>query len=232
MSAKGQQFRNSVVGGFNRQDVVQYIESATREYHTRINSLEKELEAEREKNSVMARELASFRAENAGRQELLGRLSGELEKRNASLSQKNTVIAQADRELAALRDTVQKMEEDAAAYGMLKELAGAIELEARNRAQVLVCRAEETARQTRNGLEQWMDCLQTNYARLRQDIDAMLSYAGSEMERTKTVFQSMASGFAEQDEALRSIVDAYHRGSDTTPVPAVAEAQKEEAGVC
>lgn len=213
MSAKGQQFRGSAIGGFNRQDVILYIENITRENSTRIGSLEKELADTKQQNTSMARELSTYRAEHSGRQETMGQLSTDLEYKTEVLSQTSEALSKAERENAALRDKMKKMEEATAAYDMLKEMAGTIELEARNRAQRIIQNAEASAKLTRNELEQWMYLIQVNYARLRQEIEAMLGNASSEMNRTKTTFDQISQGLSEQDETLKLIIEQYRKSN-------------------
>lgn len=231
MSATGQQFRGAAIGGFNRQDVMRYIEAVARENTARISAMEQELVETKEKNTALTRELATFRAESPGRKEALNRLSGEVEVKSTALSQKTAALAHAERELACLREKVQQMEDATAAYENLKELAGTIELDARNRAQTMIQNAEAAAQKTREELEQWMEQVQTDYLRLRQDVDAMLTHAGSEMERAKKTVDNLIGGFAEQDATLRHMIEMYQRAMCTVQNPAPADFEKEEVGV-
>ena len=53
-------FRTAVVGGFNRQDVLDYIEAATRENREKAAALQKELQALRAERETLRQEKAAL----------------------------------------------------------------------------------------------------------------------------------------------------------------------------
>ena len=116
-------FKTCVFGGFDREDVISYIEKTAKEYKERLQELTDANEKLRQDNETMTGELAALR-ESAGKYEAvvleyeslraqvaeLQEQSGRLEEQSRALQEKNEQLrVQAD-EYQALRDHIAEIE--------------------------------------------------------------------------------------------------------------------------
>ena len=175
-------FRTAVVGGFNRQDVLNYIESSARESKERVAALQKEAEEAKQAGEAARREADAAK----GREDVLKRDLERLQKaeaeKSASLESAQSDLEQVRRELAelrealgALKDKAARWESGAKAYAELKDRTATIELEAHQRARAIESQAEEKAKKVRTAAEQILYKVQAGYGRLRGDVDATIT---------------------------------------------------------
>ena len=123
-------------GGFDKQDVIQYIEKAAAEQR----ALQEELDTARE-------QLAALREETAAQRTQLEELSAERKRLREELAQETTA-RQALEALKPLQAEVARLRPDAEAYAQFRERIGAIECEARKRAADLELATETQLRKT------------------------------------------------------------------------------------
>lgn len=211
MSAMEHRFRTAAFG-FNRQDVIQYIEAVHRDYSARIKSVKGELEHERDQRSSLEEQgsLASTEAQAAER--AAQRAKEELEEARQALAEvqreRDSLRLQlqaAQQDLAALQEAADRMAPSAKAYEALKEKAAEIELDAHKRAQTIVKAGEEEAAQTRRKVAQWLGQVQSSYTRLCGDVSATLGHATAEMERTSRSLSTVTAELDEHGRRLESI---------------------------
>ena len=152
-------FRSAALGGFNRQDVLDYLEKMSAENAQRQQELQQNLEAAEEER----RQLAAKTAEQEEQLSILHRerdsLSQQLEQAQQALAASQDREEAQERELAALRqerdslkDKVAALEPEAAAYEAVKERTAGVELEAHCRAQNILDQANGQAEDANN----WM----------------------------------------------------------------------------
>ncbi len=214
-------FRSAMFGGFNRQDVLTYLENASKEAAQRQQELEQQLD---EARNTMARQDADL-AEQQGQLDRL-RQEGEelriqLEQTNVALSSARTECSEKAGELERVRREAEEwrtkaaaLEPDAAAYAAVKERTAGVELEAHRRAQAIQAQAEEQAKQLRRQMEQWMQRLGREYEALRTQVESTVSHAASELDRAKERLDQCAVLLGEQETALEGLEQAYE---DTAP---------------
>ncbi|MFG6373010.1 MAG: hypothetical protein K1W04_02510 [Oscillospiraceae bacterium] len=210
MSATEHRFRTAAFG-FNRQDVMQYIEAVHKDYAARIKSVKGELEQERDQRSSLEEQGSLASSEAQAAEKAAQRSKEELEEvRRALLEaqrERDSLQLQlqaAQQDLAVLQEAADRMAPAARAYETLKDKAAGIELDAHKRAQVIVKAGEEEAAQTRRKVAQWLRQAQSSYARLCGDVSATLSHATTEMERAA---KSLDAVYAELDEHGRRLED-------------------------
>ena len=130
-------FRSAALGGFNRQDVLDYLEKTSAENAQRQQELQQNLETAEEER----RQLAAKTAEQEEQLSILHRerdgLSQQLEQAQQALAASQDREEAQERELAALRQErdslkarVAELEPEAAAYEAVKERTAGVELEA------------------------------------------------------------------------------------------------------
>lgn len=208
-------FRTAVVGGFNRQDVLDYIESAVRESREKMVALQKELQSLREEREKLWQERAALeqRAETLRKESEKLRRTGtdqgnELGELQAELALEREERAALQKELERYKEQCAKWAEGAKAYDDLKDRTATIELEARQRARAIESAAEEKAKRLRTEAEQILYKVQTGYGRLRGDVDATITHASGELGRVDKALEQVRSEFAEHDAALEKLLQS------------------------
>lgn len=227
MSATELQFRTAAIGGFQKQDVMSYIESANQAHQEKLDQLQRErdqlerekqeLSAQLEQANAQAAELSaaqqalSDQLEQAGRE--TSRLQAELERRDAQLEQANAQLAEAKTRLA-------QAEPDAAAYRQVKDRTAGIELEAHCRAQEVRQEAEEKIRRAHTEVEQWLHKVNAGYDLLRSDMGGAITRTGQELDRLRQLLEQLSAHFDTQDEHLRKLSqDCVSDFTPPTPLP-------------
>lgn len=188
-------FRFSM-GGFNREDVLQYIAQADASWRERTDSLEGELRELRQQQGELEVVLQSLRSENGtvSAEEARTRASLEestraLTKVRGELSQAQTKLAAAKGELSRLQTQVAELEPMAKGYEDLKERVAVIDLEAHKQAKAIIDEAQARAEQLRQEGRQWVEGLLGQYEQLRQcagELDARLRSVGTLTELLKS----------------------------------------------
>lgn len=211
MSAGEYRFRGSAFG-FNRQDVLQYIEAMHRDYAAQLASLKQDLDWEKGQRSQVEEQgsLASEEAAAAGKdaqrsKEELSRCQEELQETQREREELRLRLKALQEELAALQEAAERMAPAAKAYETLKEKAASIELDAHNRAQGIIREGEEEAAEIRRRMADWLRQVESSYARLRADVAATLSHTATELERTVRSLDGVTAELDTHGEQLRAI---------------------------
>lgn len=205
MSESQFQFRTAAFGGFQKQDVLNFVEASTREHAEKVEQLNKELEQARTAQGDLAQELQDVTARLAQAEEENARLRAELTQRTGELSDAVMARNKFQSEASQLRQQVERLEPLATAYEALKERTAGIELEAHGRAQEIERTAKERAKKAQAQLGEWMDKVGGAYSRLRSELEATLAQAAGEMRRVEKSLSEMSGEFAGHDDALKSM---------------------------
>ncbi len=190
MDTAEHRFRTAAFG-FNRQDVVHYIESVHREYAQQLESLKKELERERDQRTEMAQQgsvatqaaSAADKDAQRAREELEQALS-QLQEAQSQRDDLQLRLQVTERDFADLQKAAERMAPAARSYEMLKDKAATIELDAHNRAQVILKSGQEQAERTHREVQEWLRQVESSYERLKADVAATLTHAVAELDRT------------------------------------------------
>lgn len=181
----------SAAFGFNRQDVVSYIESVHKQYAAKLREMEEQLSKERQERSAMeekeslAGQEAAAAGEDAQRaKENMARAMEELEAAHRERDELKLRLQTMEKEYAELQEAADRMAPAARAYEALKDKAASIELEARSRAETVVQEGERQAERTRREVAAWMRKVESSYTRLKSDVAATLTHAVGELDRT------------------------------------------------
>lgn len=220
-----QSFRTSAIGGFNRQDVLNYIEASAKSGAEKQEALKKENDSLRKSGEESAN-AAKSAAEKADALEAENRrLIAELEEKSSALSVTTEALGREraehenlSRELSELKPKLGKLESSATAYAELKDRTGTIELEAHQRAMLIEHAAEENARRVRTETEQLVYKMQAGYARLRTDVDATIAHASSELGRIEHTLDGVKSEFAEHEAAFQKLLESCRETEGCKPL--------------
>lgn len=230
-------FRTAVVGGFNRQDVLNYIEARAREHRERCAALQKTVDEERrrreeaetgasagrERIGELEDKLSAAEKQAAGETAAAASLREELEQLREELEKERRMRMTLERELQDLQARAERWELGAKAYDELKDRTATIELEAHQRARGIERTAEEQAERVRAAAERLLGRLQAGYSRLRSDVDATIVHAGGEIGRVEKALEQARSEFAEHDQALEELLEACRDWADLQPDGAEAD---------
>lgn len=218
-------FRNAAFNGFNRQDVLTYLENTSKEAAQRQEELQKQLD---EAQAAAARQEARL----AEQEEQLRRLTEEsaslrtqLEQANVALSssriecgQSVTALETARREAEEWKAKAAALEPDAQAYSAIKERAAGVELDAHRRAQAVQEESERQAKELRRQMEQRMLKVEREYDVLRSEVESTVAHAASQLEKAGQHLEQVTALMGEQELALEALSQAY---ADTDPAAKV-----------
>lgn len=218
MDAVIQHFRTAL-SGFNRQDVQDYIEQLASAHRQELRELQKRLDQEESRAAALGSEVTQLRgvrqeadrltADLKSSTKLVTRLKGEL-------SQSESKLSVAKKELERLQKQVAEMSPLVTAYQELRDRAARVELEAHQRAQG----AEQEARQR---AQEMVSSAQAESERVRSEAQAesdrvrseaqaeserVRSEAQAESERIRSETQSWLAQVMEQYEELRENMGA------------------------
>jgi chromosome segregation ATPase len=164
-------------GGFDKQDVIRYIEQAANDAATAQKSLQAENDALRQKTAAQDQELSDLRGQTES-------LTAQLEDMKAQCDQLKAELADASarqEELEALKplkEEVARLRPDAEAYAQFRERLGAIECDGRKRADDLEI---STAAQ----LQKTVELFREQYQTLMATFEAAASHATSELRKVE-----------------------------------------------
>ncbi len=245
-----QMFRSVAFGGFHKLDVLNYIETSTAAHKAKVAELERAL-AEAEKAAAQAEQTAARAAE--GQAQAAGRTQekeAEAEKRRAEaealtkrleeslaeteglkaeLEAAGARAAKAEEENKSLREQLTKAAPEVEAYRKLRSRAASIELEARRRAQAIQTAAEERAEETKAEVERWTAKVLKTYEQLRTDVEATISHAADELNRSKNSLAEASGRFSTHDYAMRDLLRAYQEtepAAEEEAAPSPEDAQE------
>jgi len=239
MSESNNSFRTAVFGGFNRQDVLNYIERSSRAAAEKTEALEKEIDQ-------LKKDKAAGEAAKGELEKRVAELERALERSGSDLAQRSDdalsyqaelrrtqgeavqAKEEADRlreELGRVKETADAYQKDHEAYQLLKDRTATIELEAHQRARAIEKEAVEGAKKVRTAAEQILYKVQMGYSRLRTDVDATIGHASDELDRTDKALEAVKTEFAAHDAQLEELLKAYRdsangvRPTPPTPLP-------------
>lgn len=180
-----QKFRSSI-SGFNRRDVMNYIETTDRAHQKQVAELKKELERAESARREMENELEGIRSEHGvtAAEEAKVRASLEestltLARVRGELSQAETKLAVARGELTRLQEQVAQLEPMAKSYEELKERVAVVELDAHRKAQATVDEANAQAAALREETRRWLEGVLGEYEKMRRAVDEQMAAVSS-----------------------------------------------------
>lgn len=176
-------FKSVAFGGFDKQDVVRYLEQSSEKAAAAQRELEAENETLRRQAEDRAEELERLRDRVEALTEERDRLRERLETESAARADLEPLRAleQDAARLAAERDALKP---DAEAYARFRERLGTIECEARKRADDL---EEEAAAQTRRTLEEF----RSRYKKLTVDFEAVAAHVNGELRKIEVALSQL-----------------------------------------
>lgn len=197
-------FKSVTFGGFDKQDVIRYIEQTAKEAAEIRETLEKENEDLRGRVERLNTRLtaASSRAEalEAERQTLKEQLEREIAARQA--------LEPAKPEAERLAEEVEKLRPDAEAYAQFRERIGAIECEARKRAADL----EEA---TIARLEGIIAAFREQYGTLASSFDATAAHVTGELRKVEVNLAQLPRAMDQAGAELEKLSETLKKAKES-----------------
>ena len=224
MSTGENLFRTAAFGGFQKQDVLNYIESSAKEHREKLEALQGEVEQlrqgreELEKRAQEQEErLSALTAERERLEGALAQREEELRQARADAEEKGARLSELEKQTAEQQEKLRRAEPAAQAYETLKDRTAGVELEAHRRAQVIENEAQAKAKETLQKLEQWLGKVRAGYDLLRTDLDATIAHAAGELERVGKSLDGFPAEFDERDAELEQLVEECRALSGPKP---------------
>ena len=194
-------FKRSLFGGFNRDDVIRYIEKAALESKERIEALAKENDGLCQKNSELRSEASSAAQERDYVSASHQALSEEHEHTKAALAEAEIQLAAArdslaalEKENAALRSSVSELEKTTNEYNAVRSHISDIELQARQR-------ADELEERTHCQLRELLDACRRQCEEITSMLNASCAGVSGELQKLDASVAQLPAAF-----------DALHAG--------------------
>lgn len=198
------QFRSATFGGFNRQDVMDYLERSVAEQRRVQDDLRAQLEQ-------VKNELNQTKEQLAQTQEQAQQFKLQAEQAAAEsgrLREQAAAVVKMREEMDQLRGRIAQLEPDAAAYAAIKERTSGIELEAHRRAQTIVDAAQSQADQVRRELAAWLERVERDYFDLRAQVGNTAAQATNELERVRQGLGNITLCMTNQHSALERLIQS------------------------
>lgn len=197
----------SAVGGFNRKDVLQYIELLSDEYRRELNQLQKELTRCEGERLTLERTLAGLEDEKGTVAAEEARVRASLEESTATLTHLRGELGETETQLAAARGELDRYQREVAelapmakSYEELKDRVATVELDAHRKAQATVDEARAEAARIREETRQWLDGVLAQYGSVRQAVDGLMNSA-----RALTALEAQLQQADQQAAALKKV---------------------------
>ena len=226
MSNQENRFRTVAFGGFHKQDVLNYITSASKDYQDQSVDLKKQAETALKERDELA---AKYENAEAARK----KYAADCERYSVTLTERTDALTRAELLLAELKATLEEktarltqleerlpqLEADAEAYAALKDHTATIELEAHRKAQETVDQAQSQAAKIRNELDGWLRRVQSTYQHLRTDMAAAVNQLSGELERGVKALNEIPETFRQHDETLSALMESERASGPKAPEP-------------
>lgn len=172
------------LGGFNRRDVLTYIEQISVAHRREINELRKELSRCEEQRQALENTLAGLETEKGCVAAEEARVRASLEESTVALAHLRGELGDTESQLVAaraeldrLRSEVNDLSPMAKSYEELKDRVATVELDAHRAAQATVDEAKAQAEQLREETRRWVESVMEQYSGVRHAVEDVMSHA-------------------------------------------------------
>lgn len=231
------EFRSATFGGFQKQDVLDYLEQNAKIHNEQIEKLNQKLQEQKKDTGSTLEKLALLctkveqQEQKAEKQRAeIEQLRSEKQDARAQLEQVRAelaaVTAQRDaqtQELEVLRQKVAELTPNAQAYAEIKDRTAGVELEACRRANVIQTKAEEQVRELHGKMERWLLSVENEYDTMRFQIESTTAHAVQELRKAEERLNQTNALLDERDIELK----AFRRDYMETQTKAGSESPSE-----
>ncbi len=186
-------------GGFDKQDVIRYIEQAAQQAAAAQQTLQAENEDLRKQVANLSAELSTLRTQTSS-------LSAERDHLQEALSQESASRQQLEA-LKPLESEVARLRPDAEAYAQFRERIGAIECEARKRAADLEL-------ETINQLQKTVYLFREQYQTLMSTFESTASHVNSELRKVEVNLTQLPRAMDQAGTELNELAARLERSKE------------------
>lgn len=226
MENQALQFRTVAFGGFQKQDVLNYLEKSAKNYADKVADLQKKLKETEDTYAGMEGQVAAAQERIARLEAEKAQLAEDLASREESLAMSIKRCDGLEEQLKAARGELDSVAPAAEAYRELKERAAGIELAAHARAQAVEEEGLQKVARAERELLGWIDQTMGTYATLRSELNALLSAAADEFQRTGEQVRGLSSGLVGREEALEAIRGKLNGGKPLEDNPFMLKTER------
>ena len=198
-----QKFRGAL-NGFNRRDVLQYIEQISAAHRKELNQIQKELSRCEGERQVLERTLAGLEDEKGTVAAEEARVRASLEESTATLSRLRGELGETETQLMAARSDLERYQREvselaplARNYQELKDRVATVELDAHRKAQATVDEARAQAARIREETQRWLEQVLAQYGSVRTAVD--------ELFRSAQALSNLKEQLQQADEMARQL---------------------------
>lgn len=191
--------------GFNRRDVQQYLEQTAAAHKKEVKELLEQLAQAQERESRLADSLSGMESEKGSAAAAEAKVRASLEdstrtlaKLRGELTQTESKLMVARKELERLQAQVGELAPMAERYAQLKDRVATVELDAHRKAQDTLDEAQREAEQLREETHRWLEDVMSQYGALCRGMNVLLEQA-----RTVGQLADQAKALDEQAQVLR-----------------------------
>ena len=204
-------FKSVAFGGFDKQDVINYIEKTAKAAAAEQEKLQQENERVKLENETLQKELAELKVQLNTIQGQWASVGAQKEKLTVELAQETALRQELETlkpEAERLAEEVEHLRPDAAAYAQFREKIGAIEFEARKRAADL-----EEATQLK--LQKIVDEFQQQYAQLMSTFNSTAAYVNGELRKVEVNLTQLPRALDKNSVELKELAAVLERANKT-----------------
>lgn len=169
--------KSVMFGGFDKQDVIQYIEQSSQKASAAQTELQDENEKLQSQLAALTADTEALRSENQFLNAQLAQLKSELELERAVRMELEALKPLSD-EVGRLQTEIESLKPDAQAYAQFRGRIGAIECEARERAATL-------EKNTIQQLQHTVDLFRAQYQILMSTFETTANHVNSELRKVE-----------------------------------------------
>ena len=195
MSEKTGQFRGATFGGFNRQDVLDYLEKLALERKEEREAWEAEkaallasLEEARSARAMAENRLALLEDKAGQTTDAQRELEDAVARLREELAEKEAQLTQAKAEAEELRGQIGRLAPEAQSWKRIKDTAGDIEVAAHERAQITIQDAQAQAAEIKAQVIRWVLDVQGKCDTLQQDLRTSIEGAEAQLDSIRAAF--------------------------------------------
>ena len=187
-------FKSVTFGGFDKKDVVDYIEQSSQEHASAIEKLQQDGEALRAEKEALFQQASAWKAQLDAQTAALEQLQG----RQAQLESENAALPELRRTVERLTEELQSAQPDAEAYRAIKTRIGDMECAARKRAADL--EASTNAR-----LNKLVTDFRSKYQDLVTTFDSTSGYVTAELRKVEVNLTQLPRALDQMDADLKAL---------------------------
>jgi chromosome segregation ATPase len=205
MSEETFQFRTAVFGGFQKEDVLAYLERSAQAHAEKVSALQRDLDEAQEARTGFEQRAEAQESRMMTLETENQRLAADLTQRELDLTSASVRQRELEDQIASLQAEVEKLRPSAQAYETVKDRTASIELEAHGRAQAIEEEGRRKAKEAQEGLVAWLDKMEGEYGKLQDDAKASLLQTIGVLDRAKHDLVALSGGLSGHEESLKAI---------------------------